>query len=95
VRDKKEDGGAVEPEKKKELKEFLRLAFAIVEQEHAQMPKVCSICGGKMEPSWQALVDKPKPGDILAYKCRRCGNVVEKFFEFPEEYARFFKKTGP
>ena len=46
VKDKKEDGGAVEPEKKKELKEFLGLAFAIVEREHAQMPKVCSICGG-------------------------------------------------
>ena len=44
----------MKPEKK-ELEEFLRLAFAIVEQEHAQMPKVCSICGGKMEPSWQAL----------------------------------------
>ncbi|MEM2506015.1 MAG: hypothetical protein QXF61_03090 [Nitrososphaeria archaeon] len=40
----------------------------------------------------QYLIVEPKPGDMLVYKCEKCGEVVGKFFEFPEEYACYFRK---
>jgi len=73
---------------------MVRLAFKIVAKEHAAMPKICPECGGEMEFFRQQLVIKPKPGDILIYRCKKCGKAVKKFFEFPEEYAKFFRSMN-
>jgi hypothetical protein len=70
--------------------EFTKLQERIIASEHSQMPKTCSKCGGKMEFSGQAIIAKPVMGDLLTYKCQSCGDTVEKFFEFPEDYAKHF-----
>ena len=70
--------------------EFTKLQERIIASEHSQMPKTCSKCGGKMEFAGQSIIAKPVMGDLLTYKCQSCGDTVEKFFEFPEEYTKHF-----
>jgi ribosomal protein L44E len=74
-------------EDREELEEMQQ---RIIEQEHSQMPKTCSKCGGKMKFATQTMIAKPVMGDLLTYKCQSCGDAVEKFFEFPEEYTKYF-----
>jgi len=62
----------------------------IIAQEHAQMPKTCGKCGGGMKFTMQSMISKPVMGDLLTYKCNKCGNTVERFFKFPEDYAKRF-----
>ncbi|MEM1513010.1 MAG: hypothetical protein QXW47_05590 [Candidatus Jordarchaeales archaeon] len=76
-----------------EFEEFLRIGRHVVESEHKQMPRVCPRCGGKMIFKLQSLVKEPEPGDVLVYECDTCGEKVERFFAFPEEYARYFKRS--
>lgn len=70
---------------------LLQVSRRVVSSEHGQMPRVCPRCGGKMTFKIQALVVGPKPGDALVYECEDCREKVERFFPFPEEYARHFK----
>jgi hypothetical protein len=70
--------------------EFVKLQERIIASEHSQMPKTCSKCGGKMEFDGQSIISKPVMGDLLTYKCPSCSETVEKFFEFPEDYAKHF-----
>ncbi|UCG45295.1 MAG: hypothetical protein JSV58_00485 [Candidatus Bathyarchaeota archaeon] len=74
-----------------ETKERERTRQQVIRSEHSQMPKTCDQCGGKMEFTSQSLTSDPALGDILVYECTECGNVIERFFKFPGEYARFFK----
>ena len=62
----------------------------VIVQEHDQMPKTCNKCGGRMEYTMQSMISRPVMGDLLTYECVKCGYAVEKFFEFPEEYAKHF-----
>lgn len=75
-----------------ELKRFMELAVKVISREYAEMPRTCRSCGRNMVFAEQHLVVEPKPGDLLIYRCERCGDTVEKLFEFPEEYARYFRK---
>ncbi len=68
------------------------LGIAIVRKEHESMPRVCPECGGEMEFTGQSLIVGDKPGDVLIYECSKCGHRVEKFFPFPPEYAKYFRK---
>ncbi len=70
--------------------ELEKLQQRIIAHEHAQMPKTCSKCGGQMEFTMQSMVSKPVMGDLITYECKKCGNTVERFFEFPEDYAKRF-----
>jgi len=71
-------------------KELEKIGQRVIAQEHDQMPKTCNKCGGKMEFTMQSIISKPVIGDMLVYECEKCGNAVEKFFEFPEEYVKRF-----
>ncbi|MFX0202746.1 MAG: hypothetical protein ACFFCW_42120 [Candidatus Hodarchaeota archaeon] len=39
----------------------------------------------------QVYITSPIKGDILTYRCEKCGNVVEKFIEHPPEYTKLLK----
>ncbi len=74
-----------------ECEAFLQIASQVVENEHRQMTKVCPRCGGRMSFKLQELVGEPVPGDRLTYECEACGEKVQRFFPFPENYAKYFK----
>ena len=74
------------------FEEFLELALRVIASEHACMPKTCPRCGGRMKFVYQALIGGEVVGDLLVYRCVSCGYEVRRFFPFPPEYARFFKK---
>jgi len=80
--------GAIENSEARE--DLEKLQKSVIAQEHRQMPKTCCKCGGRMQFATQTMIAQPIMGDLLTYKCEKCGNVVEKFFEFPEEYAKHF-----
>ncbi len=83
--------GKLTPE---ELERFLQISRKVVENEHGQMPHVCPRCGGRMVFKFQRQVKGASPGDILVYECENCKEKVERFFPFPEEYARYFRSKN-
>jgi DNA-directed RNA polymerase subunit RPC12/RpoP len=71
------------------MKVALKETIEVIAREHEQMPKVCPKCGGPMFFEMQYLQTEPKVGDVLIYRCMKCGERVEKFFEFPEWYKEW------
>lgn len=71
-------------------KELEKIGQRVIAQEHDQMSKTDSKCGGKIEFTMQSIISKPVIGDMLVYEYEKCSNAVEKSFEFPEEYAKRF-----
>ena len=75
-----------------ELHAFINIAENIIKDEYKQMPKICE-CGGTLEFTSQALLAYPVRGDLLTYVCNICEKPVERFFPFPETYAKLWENN--
>ncbi len=74
------------------IENLLELASKVVASEHAQMPKTCPKCGGKMKfRSQKLIIENDFLGDELVYECEKCGYEVVKRFPFPPDYAAYFR----